>query len=339
MSTAYNTIEYAKDLSLITRACFRFASSLLGKESVIAAFAGTSILQYMEVLQDCGFLLKGEKNSFFGTSACKSVFNLYRPLEDFDASNFDIVLLHESEVAQKEIYLETFRRQNIVCWDIEEITAHFRSSLRSISYKNFFSRLNINKLAAIALSIYLCPCTSDIAEIGAYKCGTTIFMAKLVSSMSKKSKILAFDTFGGIPRASRHDYGEFCFDEGMFKDLELEKIKESIAAENVMDTIYLFPGLIKRTLPMALNAPRKLFFSFVDTDRYAGTKQGLQQVIDKADGKDFLCIVGDCLVDGVKKAIDETLEEMPYLNKGELFTNFKLIFPEGFFHRLATKRN
>lgn len=329
--SAYKAGEQSRDFLLITEATCRLASAFLDKEKIYAALMGSSALSKMESVQDSGYCLRQEDQSFFSLEKTTGAFNLYRPIEAFDPSFFDVALLIEGNGPQKDAFKAYLKAKGCLYFDLFEMCDMFRRALNSIKSNHFYTCLNPNKLAAVFLAVYFCPPKRQIAEIGSYRCGTTIFMAKLLQIMMKHSLIYAFDTFEGMPEASAPDKkGIFCFDSGMFSDNNFDRIKKRIEKERVLEKIHLCKGLVQATLPEAISNDTDLFFAFIDTDQYAGTKAGLENVLCRFRNNNFLIIVDDPIVVGVDQAIKEVLELRPDLKRRRLFANFELILPKSF---------
>jgi O-methyltransferase len=107
----------------------------------------------------------------------------------------------------------------------------------------------------------------SLAEFGAFQCGTTVFIAKLLQALGVSSKIYAFDTFSGYPpRRSILDL--FSSPKCEFRDIS---IVESYCREF---SIELVRGDISDTYSRLKGIP--LMFTFFDTDNYSPTKASLE---------------------------------------------------------------
>ncbi|MCK4934624.1 MAG: hypothetical protein KAR79_03465 [Simkaniaceae bacterium] len=122
-----------------------------------------------------------------------------------------------------------------------------------------------------------CPKTCKIIEVGAYQCGTTIFMAKFLQRLGKKGKLFAFDTFCGMPAATDKDKKDLAYyDSGMFINNQIQKVQRKIKKEKVDSCIDLIKGDVAKTLLSGNFSETGLDLMLLDTDQYKGTSIGLE---------------------------------------------------------------
>lgn len=105
-----------------------------------------------------------------------------------------------------------------------------------------------------------------VAEFGAHRGGSALFMAKVASALLPGVKVFAFDTFSGMPEASNvmdaHGQGDFA-------GADPEEIYER-AREAGLDNLVLIPGMFDESLPRALGEIGPISLSHIDCDIYSG---------------------------------------------------------------------
>jgi O-methyltransferase len=113
----------------------------------------------------------------------------------------------------------------------------------------------------------VCGVRGSLAEFGAFQCGTTVFMAKLLQALGVSSKIYAFDTFSGYPPRrsvldlfanSKCEFNDISILESYCRQFPIELVKGDIS-----DTYLKIKGI-------------PLMFTFFDTDNYSPAKAALE---------------------------------------------------------------
>jgi len=115
----------------------------------------------------------------------------------------------------------------------------------------------------------------DILELGTYKCGTTIMIARFLKKIGSKRKVIGCDAFMGLPYEDKHSSRQNA--TGMFSDVTLEKVLEKIKKFGVDDKITIIEGFFEETLPKFLSG-KKFSMILVDCDLYDSTKFSLEFV-------------------------------------------------------------
>jgi O-methyltransferase len=110
-----------------------------------------------------------------------------------------------------------------------------------------------------------------IVELGAFKGGTTAWLARTAGRLGLNARIIAFDSWGGFPpRRSLLDLYEH--PRCVFTDLEAVRSQlEPLGVE-------LVAGDIAVTAPERLE-DEPVLLGFVDTDNYSGTKAALEVMV------------------------------------------------------------
>lgn len=109
-----------------------------------------------------------------------------------------------------------------------------------------------------------------IIELGAFKGGTTAWLARLAKRLNLPSAVIAFDSWDGFPpRRSILDL--YTHDRCVFRDLGgVRGHLEPLGVE-------LVPGDITETVPTRL-ANEPILLAFVDTDNYSPAKSALETI-------------------------------------------------------------
>lgn len=326
-STAYSGLEFSKDVYVLANVILKILKAILGRETLRTGFIGSSLLQFSEMFADCGCIYESAYKCFFENDPT-DILHPYNDIESLDPTKFDLLFLGIDDVQKKEKILNYLRKTSTLFIDLPAIVRIFHLALRSIKERHFQSCLNLNKLATIAFFTYLCPPQHNIIEAGAYQCGTTILMAKIAKLMGKELRIYALDTFCGMPSASQKDLdGELWYDAGLFTNTDVKSISRRIKKEGVDQRITLCPGLVQETLPSISASNKDIFFMFLDTDQYAGTKSGLEAMALRENPSWFV-LIDDTNVAGVDLAINEFLAKNTHLKRKNLFYNLDILYSD-----------
>jgi O-methyltransferase len=110
-----------------------------------------------------------------------------------------------------------------------------------------------------------------VVELGAFKCGTSVWLAKAVKALAlKRTKVIAFDAWDGFPpRRSLLDLYEH--PRCVFHDLE------AVRAYTEPYGIELVVGDIFETAPERL-AEEPILLAFIDTDNYSSARVALETI-------------------------------------------------------------
>lgn len=170
----------------------------------------------------------------------------------------------------------------------------------------------------------------DIIELGTYKGGTTIMMAKNIINANSKKIIYTYDTFEGFPYAEANTAEEVKLSTGeminkmdLFKDTSLEKVKTKFSKFGV-DNIKTFKGSFDDTLPLLTD--EKFVFALVDCDIYESALVCLREIYPRmVKGGIMMFDDYNTLKPwNLKKAVDDFVKEknltlhqgvMPYFEK------------------------
>jgi len=106
----------------------------------------------------------------------------------------------------------------------------------------------------------------DIIELGSYKGGNVIMIAKFLKQIGSKKKVYACDTFSGIPEDSNV---KDIADMGYFSDTNLDAVKKKLKKYDVFN-VKLVIGDFRNTLP---NLDKEKFsLVFIDCNIFSSAK-------------------------------------------------------------------
>ena len=120
----------------------------------------------------------------------------------------------------------------------------------------------------------------DIIELGTYKGGSAIMMARFLKKIGSKRQIYACDTFEGHPY-----YDHFSSQKqrkGQYSDTSVSYVKDKFRRFRVEDKITIIKGLFEDTLLSKLGEKR-FSLAFVDCDLYKSTKYALDFLYQKME--------------------------------------------------------
>jgi len=98
----------------------------------------------------------------------------------------------------------------------------------------------------------------NIIELGSWKAGNAILMAKFLQQINSKRKIFACDTFDGVP--CDDEFVENKEGKGQFSDVDIKKISEKIKIYGVEKEIKLITGNFNNSLKQLENETFSLVF-------------------------------------------------------------------------------
>lgn len=152
--------------------------------------------------------------------------------------------------------------------------------------------------------------TKDIdgayVELGCHAGITTRYICETLQELELDRKVFAFDSFKGVPAATREDEGA---------KLEIPT-GGCLTSRQTFDRTFanvdypkpiVFEGWFEDTLPH--NLPDEIAVAFLDGDRYESIKLSLESVLPKMAHGGFIVIHDYDKLTGAKKAVDERLED------------------------------
>ena len=127
----------------------------------------------------------------------------------------------------------------------------------------------------------------DIIELGTYKGGTSIMIARFLKRIHSKKYIYACDTFEGHPYDDK--FSTIIPRKGTFSDTSLSHVEDKFRRFGVADNIRIIKGLFEDTLYRELGG-KKFSFAFIDCDLYDSTKYALNFLIPRMADKAIIAL-------------------------------------------------
>jgi O-methyltransferase len=147
----------------------------------------------------------------------------------------------------------------------------------------------------------------DIIELGTYKGGSAILMARLLKQIGSTKKIYACDTFAGHPY---NDQIPFKRGKGEFSDTNVNYVKAKFKKFGVEESIVPIQGLFEETLFRELSDER-FSFAFIDCDLYESTKHALTFLIPRMEHNSIIAMhdYSSYTVWGLNRAVNEQCQK------------------------------
>lgn len=156
----------------------------------------------------------------------------------------------------------------------------------------------------------------EIIELGTYKGGTTIMMARFLKRINSKRKIYTYDTFSGFPYVESGTSKEVKLSTGkiinkmnLFKDVNLQHVLTKFNKFSISDKVNTFQGSFDETLPKLTD--EQFSFALVDCDIYDSALVCLKHIWPRMLGGGIM-IFDDYNTEkewGLKKAVDDFARE------------------------------
>lgn len=170
------------------------------------------------------------------------------------------------------------------------------------------SLLTLHKLCNLYLMIrYAMPEDhGDIFEFGSFSGGSAVFMATILKQLKRGSKVLAFDTFVGMPPT---DAVRDMHSEGDFDKTGYAELLKYISSKNLDAHIQTVQGTFDKTLPSVLSDGARVGMVHVDCDIYEPIKFVVRACLDHMPAKTHVAfddpLHGSCL--GAFDAVQELM--------------------------------
>lgn len=294
----------------------KIVCALRGKNRLRLAFAGADyLLPIAYSFAEYGYDVVG----FFGGEN-RTGLHPQQPLDCLTADVADVVFVSPDVEIQRELECR-LRGSPVHVVALSQVVDAHRRTLQSVNRSHFNTCLDARKLSILAVLNSLTP-NGCFVECGVYLGGGTVYVAKLDGWLGKRRRILALDTFEGMPAPVEKD-GDTPFQAGLFADNQLDRVKQNYAVHQVSDRIETFKGLVQETLPQ-LRFDRNIAMALLDTDQYSGTIAGLRAVLPHLmDGG--VIAVDDADGAGVSAAIDEAIGERLGFRRLAVIRGFHLV--------------
>jgi len=137
-----------------------------------------------------------------------------------------------------------------------------------------------------------------IIEMGCFKCGTTILIAKYLELTNDSRNIIACDSFEGSP-PDFVDYSR----KPILTDSSKELVKKRLSKYRVEYKVTLVPGYFEDTIPIIHG---EFSLMFLDSNTYESGKMVLEQLGNRVHG---IIITHDYYGMPIQNAVDEFLQK------------------------------
>jgi O-methyltransferase len=159
----------------------------------------------------------------------------------------------------------------------------------------------------------------DIVECGVYRGGGTILIADELRAQHSTKRILAFDSFEGMPDAMDEDAmsnGRKVYVAGVLSTTSLDLVRDKVRRFGHADRVTFYKGYFQDSIPRAIASNDRVSLALIDCDQYAGTKYCLDYLYDKVTPGGMMLLddyegPGEVDTPGVKRAVSEFLQGKP----------------------------
>jgi hypothetical protein len=294
----------------------KIVCAMKGKDRLRLAFAGMDyLLPIAYTFAEYGYEIVG----FFGGEN-RTGLHPQQPLDCLTPDVADVVFVSAEREIQRELE-RRFTGSPVQVMALAQVVDAHRRTLQSLNRSYFNTCLDARKLSILAIVNSLTP-NGCFVECGVYLGGGTVYVAKLDAWLGKRRRILALDTFEGMPSPVEKD-GDTPFQAGLFSDNQLDRVKHNYAVHDVLDRIETHKGLVQDTLPQ-LKFDHNIALALLDTDQYSGTIAGLHAVLPHLM-EGGVVVVDDADGAGVSAAIDEALGEYAGFRRLAVIRGFHLV--------------
>jgi len=193
-----------------------------------------------------------------------------------------------------------YRLEPVVKVELQYLERH-RANIESDMEKTFMAGLLGSVLTIEAVE-------GDIIELGTYKGGSTVMLARLLKRIGSNKEIFACDTFSGFPYDDLYGAPK----EGEYADTSIQYVEQKYRRFRVSDKIHLIQGRFQDVLEEQLG-DNLYSYAFIDCDMYQSTKHALNYTLPRmVDGG--LIVFHDYHLSnhGLKRAVHEICGQLGY---------------------------
>jgi hypothetical protein len=159
-----------------------------------------------------------------------------------------------------------------------------------------------------------------IVEFGSYRGGNALFMAHVIHQLYPGRKVLALDTFSGMPETESaidaHGAGDF-------QDVDLRELRQFAEQEGVSNLEFI-QGLFQETGPSALGKVGSIVLAHIDCDIYSAVAFSYDLVKNYMVPGGYMVFddatTSSCL--GATEAVEELVIRRDALHSEQIFPQF-----------------
>ncbi|MGH0034629.1 MAG: TylF/MycF/NovP-related O-methyltransferase [Myxococcota bacterium] len=160
----------------------------------------------------------------------------------------------------------------------------------------------------------------NIVEFGCYKGGNAIFMASVARELHPNVRILALDTFEGMPETDKH---RDAHDRGDFADVDLASLEAHVARLG-LSNLKFRKGLFQDTAKPALEDLGSVALAHIDCDIYSAVAYSYEVVRPAMVPGGYLVFddatVSTCI--GATEAVEELVIRRDGLSAEQIYPHF-----------------
>lgn len=159
-----------------------------------------------------------------------------------------------------------------------------------------------------------------VIEFGSYRAGNAMFMARVLQEVRPDAKVVALDTFSGMPET---DATVDAHRQGDFSSVDLDETRAAVAAAGLAN-LELIPGRFEDTAAIALARLGPIALAHLDSDIYSAIAFGYDAVKRHVVRGGYLIFddatVSSCL--GATEAVEELVIRRDWLHAEQISPQF-----------------
>jgi predicted O-methyltransferase YrrM len=160
----------------------------------------------------------------------------------------------------------------------------------------------------------------NVLELGSYKGGSALFMANAMKTYLPQAKMLALDTFEGMPYADKqidaHSAGDFA-------GVDLQELREFASASG-LENIQFVAGKFEDTLPALADSDGPFALVHIDCDVYDAVKYSYEAVKDRMVPGGYIVFddatTSSCI--GATEVVEELVLGRDHLLSEQIFPHY-----------------
>lgn len=160
----------------------------------------------------------------------------------------------------------------------------------------------------------------NVIEFGVHRAGNVIFMAHVLSRLAPDVRVLALDTFAGMPETEPEIDAH---SEGDFADADLDEIREYVAGVGLTNIVF-YEGLFEDTTEGALLDAGAISLAHIDCDIRSACIYGYEAVLPAMVPGGYLVFddatVSSCI--GATEAVEEFVIRRDGLSSEQIYPHF-----------------
>ncbi|HKE40826.1 MAG TPA: TylF/MycF/NovP-related O-methyltransferase [Casimicrobiaceae bacterium] len=159
-----------------------------------------------------------------------------------------------------------------------------------------------------------------VVEFGSYRAGNALFMARVLQEVRPEAKVIALDTFAGMPQT---DSSVDAHNEGDFANVDVDEIRAVVAASG-LSNIDLVQGRFEETASLALARAGPIALAHIDSDIYSAIAFAYDAVKRHMVKGGYVIFddatVASCL--GATEAVEELVIRRDWLHAEQISPHF-----------------